>query len=207
MVDLLSEHWAIFGPGCKYPLFQFACYLFRVADLYRHRANNADIDSTSTTFQPFFLNFYRVHALATHFFIRMWNESGATRGDFSRVAALVRSQWVSSPRRHDADRTQPLMLGSRPRSKKKTCDRGTKSKRNSTMSSTTRFEIAKCESWKWRTTSWASFPCGESSGLEMDTYGLTTHCSLAIFAQSCIKSHTNSCDNNEYTVSCRVLGL
>ncbi|KAI0343291.1 hypothetical protein BDW22DRAFT_1264593 [Trametopsis cervina] len=64
VVDLLSEHWAIFGPGY----------------------------STSTTFQPFFLNFHRVHALATHFFLRMWNESGATRGDFSRVAALVRSQ-------------------------------------------------------------------------------------------------------------------
>lgn len=49
-------------------------------------------DSTSTTFQPFFLNFNRVHALATNFFLRMWNESGATRGDFPRVAALVRSQ-------------------------------------------------------------------------------------------------------------------
>ncbi|KAI0684284.1 ELMO/CED-12 family-domain-containing protein [Cytidiella melzeri] len=64
VVDLLCEHWAIFGPGY----------------------------STSTTFQPFFLNFNRVHALATHFFLRMWNESGATRGDFPRVAALVRSQ-------------------------------------------------------------------------------------------------------------------
>ncbi|KAI0091646.1 ELMO/CED-12 family-domain-containing protein [Irpex rosettiformis] len=64
VVDLLSEYWAIFGPGY----------------------------STSTTFQPFFLNFNRVHDLATHFFLRMWNESGATRGDFPRVAALVRSQ-------------------------------------------------------------------------------------------------------------------
>ncbi|KAL4250206.1 ELMO/CED-12 family-domain-containing protein [Abortiporus biennis] len=64
VVDLLSEHWAIFGPGY----------------------------STSTTFQPFFLNFHRVHALATQFFLRMWNESGASTGDFMRVVALTRSQ-------------------------------------------------------------------------------------------------------------------
>ncbi|TCD69623.1 hypothetical protein EIP91_006848 [Steccherinum ochraceum] len=64
VVDLLSEHWAIFGPGY----------------------------STSTTFQPFFLNAGKVHALATHFFLRMWNESGASRGDFPRVVALARSQ-------------------------------------------------------------------------------------------------------------------
>ena len=53
------------------------------------------IDSTSTTFQPFFLNFYKVHALATQFFLRMWNESGASRGDFPRLVALTRSQCVS----------------------------------------------------------------------------------------------------------------
>ncbi|KAF7793496.1 hypothetical protein EIP86_004608 [Pleurotus ostreatoroseus] len=73
VVDLLSEHWAIFGPGY----------------------------STSTTFQPFFLNFYNVHALATHFFLRMWNESGATKGDFSRVAALVRSQVKAALKREN----------------------------------------------------------------------------------------------------------
>jgi len=49
-------------------------------------------DSTSTTFQPFFLDFPKVHSLATHFFIRMWSESGAATGDFTRVVALVRSQ-------------------------------------------------------------------------------------------------------------------
>ena len=49
-------------------------------------------DSTSTTFQPFFLDFPKVHSLATHFFIRMWGESGAATGDFTRVVALVRSQ-------------------------------------------------------------------------------------------------------------------
>ncbi|KAJ7760596.1 ELMO/CED-12 family-domain-containing protein [Mycena metata] len=64
VVEMLSEHWAIFAPGY----------------------------STSTTFQPFFLDFYKVHSLATHFFIRMWSESGAAYGDFTRVAALVRSQ-------------------------------------------------------------------------------------------------------------------
>ncbi|KAJ3786872.1 ELMO/CED-12 family-domain-containing protein [Lentinula aff. detonsa] len=64
VVELLSEHWAIFAPGY----------------------------STSTTFQPFFLDFYKVHALATNFFLRMWSESGAASGDFARVVALVRSQ-------------------------------------------------------------------------------------------------------------------
>ncbi|KAG6832265.1 hypothetical protein H0H87_002161 [Tephrocybe sp. NHM501043] len=64
VVELLSEHWAIFAPGY----------------------------STSTSFQPFFLDFYKVHSLATHFFLRMWTESGAAREDFTRVAALVRSQ-------------------------------------------------------------------------------------------------------------------
>ncbi|RDB23704.1 Engulfment and cell motility protein 1 [Hypsizygus marmoreus] len=64
VVELLSEHWAIFAPGY----------------------------STSTTFQPFFLDFYKVHSLATHFFLRMWTESGAATGDFTRVVALVRSQ-------------------------------------------------------------------------------------------------------------------
>ena len=55
---------------------------------------SSTIDSTSTTFQPFFLDFYRVHCLATQFFIRMWSESGAASGDFTRVVALVRSQYV-----------------------------------------------------------------------------------------------------------------
>lgn len=55
------------------------------------------IDSTSTTFQPFFLNFHRVHALALHFFLRMWNESGAAAHDFPRLVALTRSQCVFPP--------------------------------------------------------------------------------------------------------------
>ncbi|KAF5350216.1 hypothetical protein D9758_007797 [Tetrapyrgos nigripes] len=64
VVEILSDHWAIFAPGY----------------------------STSTTFQPFFLDFNKVHGLATTFFIRMWGESGAARDDFTRVAALIRSQ-------------------------------------------------------------------------------------------------------------------
>ena len=54
------------------------------------------LDSTSTTFQPFFLNFYKVHTLAMGFFLRMWGESGASAGDFPRVVALARSQYVLS---------------------------------------------------------------------------------------------------------------
>jgi len=64
VVELLAEHWQIFAPGY----------------------------STSTSFQPFFLNFSRVHTLAIKFFLRMWNESGARASDFQRVTALVRSQ-------------------------------------------------------------------------------------------------------------------
>ncbi|KDQ61372.1 hypothetical protein JAAARDRAFT_190152 [Jaapia argillacea MUCL 33604] len=64
VVELLLEHWAIFAPGY----------------------------STSTTFQPFFLNFYKVHALALKFFLHMWTESGSSVDDFPRIVALTRSQ-------------------------------------------------------------------------------------------------------------------
>lgn len=64
VVEILSDHWSIFAPGY----------------------------STSTTFQPCFLNFYRVHTLALQFFLRMWSDSGAAATDFPRVASLVRSQ-------------------------------------------------------------------------------------------------------------------
>ncbi len=59
-----------------------------------HGLISKHLDSTSTTFQPFFLDFAKAHSLATHFFIRMWGESGAAADDFTRVAALVRSQCV-----------------------------------------------------------------------------------------------------------------
>ncbi|KAG6381651.1 ELMO/CED-12 family-domain-containing protein [Boletus reticuloceps] len=64
IVELLSEYWVIFAPAY----------------------------STPTTFQPFFLSFYKVHTLAMQFFLRMWSESGSARGDFGRIAALTRSQ-------------------------------------------------------------------------------------------------------------------
>jgi engulfment/cell motility protein 1 len=73
IVELLSEHWAIFAPGY----------------------------STSTTFQPFFLNFYKVHTLALNFCLRMWNESGAATGDFTRIIALARSQVKVALRREN----------------------------------------------------------------------------------------------------------
>ncbi|EPQ28461.1 uncharacterized protein PFL1_03764 [Pseudozyma flocculosa PF-1] len=52
--------------------------------------------TTSTTFKPFLLFFQKVHHLALRFFLRIWNESGAAAGDFSRVSALVRSQVAHS---------------------------------------------------------------------------------------------------------------
>jgi engulfment/cell motility protein 1 len=82
VVELLSEHWAIFAPGCTFTVQTWngdSCWFYFA-------------DSTSTTFQPFFLDLQRVHSLATQFFIRMWADSGAARGDYSRVVALVRSQ-------------------------------------------------------------------------------------------------------------------
>ncbi|KAG8886764.1 hypothetical protein FRB98_001029 [Tulasnella sp. 332] len=64
VVELLSEHYQVFGPGY----------------------------STSSSFCPYFLWFHRVHNLAVKFFLRIWNESSAAATDFARVAALVRSQ-------------------------------------------------------------------------------------------------------------------
>jgi len=49
-------------------------------------------DSTLTTFQPFFLDYHKVHSLAMQFFLRMWNESGSSVVDFTRIVALTRSQ-------------------------------------------------------------------------------------------------------------------
>lgn len=86
-------------------------------------------DSTSTIFQPFFLNFYKVHALAALFFIRMWNESGASKGDFPRLVALTRSQYVS--RCSILTRYQSFWTGSRSLCAEKTFDRGTKWSPNS----------------------------------------------------------------------------
>ena len=64
VTEILVDHWNIENPGY----------------------------SSVNTFQPFLLFFNRVHSLALRFFLRMWTESGAASSDFSRVAALVRSQ-------------------------------------------------------------------------------------------------------------------
>lgn len=49
--------------------------------------------TTSTRFLPLLLSFQRVHHLALRFFLRMWNDCGASSpDDFPRVAAMVRSQ-------------------------------------------------------------------------------------------------------------------
>ncbi|CAE6382093.1 unnamed protein product [Rhizoctonia solani] len=64
VVEILTEHWAIFGPGY----------------------------STSTSFLPFFLGFHRVHTISLELFLRLWSESSAGADDFARVAALVQSQ-------------------------------------------------------------------------------------------------------------------
>ncbi|KAE8212868.1 hypothetical protein CF327_g3519 [Tilletia walkeri] len=55
--------------------------------------------TSSTEFMPFLLSFQRVHNLALHFFLRMWNDSGAAASDFNRVSALVRSQIKESLRK------------------------------------------------------------------------------------------------------------
>ena len=64
IVELLSEHWAIFAPGCE---CQHWVRIELTADDLSH------IDLTSTTFQPFFLNFAKVHILATKFFLQQVN--------------------------------------------------------------------------------------------------------------------------------------
>ncbi|KAI6164641.1 ELMO/CED-12 family-domain-containing protein [Pisolithus thermaeus] len=63
IVELLSQHWTIFAPAYS-----------------------------TSTFQPFLLNFPKVHCLALHFFLRMWNESASAADDFSRISALTRSE-------------------------------------------------------------------------------------------------------------------
>jgi engulfment and cell motility protein 1 len=66
----------------------------RVFALLKRSDGVCDPEDATPMFQPFFLNFFKVHVLATNFFLQMWNESGAAVGDFTRVVALVRSQYV-----------------------------------------------------------------------------------------------------------------
>nr|ODO03704.1 hypothetical protein L204_00040 [Cryptococcus depauperatus CBS 7855] len=46
----------------------------------------------STAFQPFLLNFPRLHHLTLKFFLRMWQESNSQISDFPRLTHLIRSQ-------------------------------------------------------------------------------------------------------------------
>ncbi|KAH8921059.1 hypothetical protein BT69DRAFT_1335896 [Atractiella rhizophila] len=57
---------------------------------------NTGVSQMPTSFLPFTLSFWRVHALALKFFFRMWAESGSTDKDFARVSNLVRSQVYST---------------------------------------------------------------------------------------------------------------
>ena len=56
---------------------------------------------------PFLFHFYECHALATLFFVRIWVESGATPGDFERVAALAKSQIAAALTGKEGERTWP----------------------------------------------------------------------------------------------------
>jgi engulfment/cell motility protein 1 len=46
----------------------------------------------STSFQPFLLDYFRVHLIVLEFFVRMFQDSGATAADFNRVSTLTMSQ-------------------------------------------------------------------------------------------------------------------
>lgn len=46
----------------------------------------------SASFQPFLLDYYRVHYLVLEFFVRIFGESGATTADIDRVAMLTASE-------------------------------------------------------------------------------------------------------------------
>ncbi|GAA5923740.1 hypothetical protein JCM1841_002029 [Sporobolomyces salmonicolor] len=50
------------------------------------------VPQTLTVSSPFLFGFYDCHALVVHFFLRMWQDSGATQADFERVTTLTRSQ-------------------------------------------------------------------------------------------------------------------
>ncbi|GAA5889682.1 hypothetical protein JCM5296_002430 [Sporobolomyces johnsonii] len=50
------------------------------------------VSQTLTVSSPFLFGFYDCHALVVHFFLRMWQDSGATQVDFERVTTLTRSQ-------------------------------------------------------------------------------------------------------------------
>lgn len=60
--------------------------------LYEHYKISQSAQRGASHFQPFMLNFPRVHSLVLKFFLRMWQDSESRLDDFERLSYLVRSQ-------------------------------------------------------------------------------------------------------------------
>lgn len=123
------------------------------------------LDSTSTTFQPFFLDFYKVHSLATHFFLRMWTESGAAFGDFTRVVALVRSQYVFICYLYINELYWIAFAELKLHFEARMSAHGMKLNMTSLNVNTVPSGTDKWRNWNWRTIFWARCQYGESDHL------------------------------------------
>ena len=104
VVELLSEHWAVFAPGCKYgcaSILKFVADDFLSARFYFliFPTILSIIGSCTCTGSQVLYSVsrydMRIRILANSTPIRMWNESGASVNDFARVAAIVQSQSVN----------------------------------------------------------------------------------------------------------------
>lgn len=91
---------------------------------------------------------------------RMWNESGAASGDFTRVAALVRSQFVTFKTCEYVVRSN-WKLGSKLPCDAKDHIRGTNYLFSSLKVSIGKYETDKWRSWSWRTTCWQNCQYGQ----------------------------------------------
>lgn len=60
--------------------------------LYDHYKISQSASRGSSHFQPFMLNFPRLHSLVLKFFLRMWQDSESRLDDFERLSYLVTSQ-------------------------------------------------------------------------------------------------------------------
>jgi len=60
--------------------------------LYDHYKISQSAQRGASHFQPFMLNFPRLHSLVLKFFLRMWQDSESRMDDFERLSYLVRSQ-------------------------------------------------------------------------------------------------------------------
>lgn len=60
--------------------------------LYDHYKISQSAQRGASHFQPFMLNFPRLHSLVLKFFLRMWQDSESRLDDFERLSYLVRSQ-------------------------------------------------------------------------------------------------------------------